>query len=80
MKYNSPNSSPKQIWTLPLYIEVQPQNQQTERSCICVIALSAMFLLDFGTVPTSVVFYVLDYVMVENIVNHNTKHFKLMDM
>jgi len=27
---------------------------------VWILTLSAMFLLDFGTVPTSVVFYVLD--------------------
>ena len=36
--------------TPPLFIEVPVTSQVCERSCICMLALSTIFLLDFRTV------------------------------
>ena len=36
--------------TPPLFIEVPVRSQVCERSCICMLALSTIFLLDFRTV------------------------------
>ena len=52
--------------TLSLFIEVPVSSQESEQSCTCVsiLSLSTLFLLDFKTVPTVWIFLVFHFINV----------------